>query len=164
MSCFSNCLDPSRPSAHTATSRTLSSLSFRASSKTAVASSNFSRPKARITSTRTAGSLSLGATDNLTYTISDNHGGTFTPTVHVTISSSGVPSPNIVVPASYQNGTFRVTFAGIPELTYTIQAKDSLEGSWTFLKTATAGADGLFEVIDAPTPPPPLRLYRTIYP
>ena len=104
--------------------------------------------------------------DSFTYTISDNHGATVTPTVHVTVTSAGVPSPNIVIPPTYLNGTFRVTFAGIPGYTYAIQyATDGPSGPWFPLKTATAGANGLFEVTDGPyDPPPPARYYRTIYP
>ena len=104
--------------------------------------------------------------DSFTYTISDNHGATVTPTVHVTVTSAGVPSPNIVIQPTYLNGTFRVTFAGIPGLTYTVQyATDGPSGPWSPLKTATAGANGLFEVTDGPyDPQPPARYYRTVYP
>jgi hypothetical protein len=102
--------------------------------------------------------------DSFTYTISDNHGATVTPTVHVTVTSAGIPSPNIVIPPTYQDGTFRVTFAGIPGLTYTVQTATGPSGPWDFLKTATAGTNGLFEVTDTQAPPPPQRYYRTIYP
>jgi hypothetical protein len=69
-----------------------------------------------------------------------------------------------VIPPTYLNGTFRVTFAGIPGYTYTVQTATGPSGPWDFLKTATAGTNGLFEVTDGPyAPPPPSRYYRTIY-
>jgi autotransporter-associated beta strand protein len=104
--------------------------------------------------------------DSFTYTISDNFGGTVTPTVFVTVTSANVPSPNIVVPPAYDSGsgTFSVTFAGIPGYTYTIQTATDPSGPWSFLKTSTAGTDGLFQVLDTESPPPPARYYRTVYP
>jgi hypothetical protein len=57
-----------------------------------------------------------------------------------------------------------VTFAGIPNYTYTVQSAPSPTGPWSFLKTATAGTDGQFEVTDTELPSPPARYYRTIYP
>ena len=105
-------------------------------------------------------------TDTFTYTISDNYGGTVTPTITVTVSSANVPSPNIVVPPAYDSGsgTFSVTFAGIPGYSYTVQTATSPTGPWSFLKTSTAGTDGLFQVLDTESPPPPARYYRTVYP
>ena len=105
-------------------------------------------------------------TDTFTYTISDNYGGTVTPTITVTVSSANVPSPNIVVPPAYdsESGTFSVTFAGIPGYTYTVQTATDPNGPWSFLKTSTAGTDGLFQVLDTESPTPPARYYRTAYP
>jgi hypothetical protein len=105
-------------------------------------------------------------TDTFTYTISDNYGGTVTPTITVTVSSANVPSPNIVVPPAYdsESGTFSVTFAGIPGYTYTVQTATDPNGPWSFLKTSTAGTDGLFQVLDTESPTPPARYYRTVYP
>ena len=57
-----------------------------------------------------------------------------------------------------------MTFAGIPNYTYTVQSAPSPTGPWSFLKTATAGTDGQFEVTDTELPSPPARYYRTIYP
>jgi hypothetical protein len=76
------------------------------------------------------------------------------------------PSPSIVVPPAYDSGsgTFSVTFAGIPNYTYSIQWAPSPMGPWTFLKTAAAGTDGLFEVTDTPSPQVSERYYRTVYP
>ena len=84
----------------------------------------------------------------------------------VAVTSASVPSPNVVIPPAYDSGsgTFSVTFAGIPGYTYPIQTAVSPLGPWSFLKPATAGTNGLFEVIDAQISPPPARYYRTVYP
>jgi hypothetical protein len=105
-------------------------------------------------------------TDLFSFVVSDMYGGSATGTVQVTVTSANVPSPNVVVPPTYDSGsgTFHVTFAGIPNYTYTVQSTESQTGPWSFLKTATAGTDGLFEVTDAELPPPPARYYRTTYP
>jgi hypothetical protein len=104
--------------------------------------------------------------DLFSFVVSDIYGGSATGTVQVTVTSANVPSPNVVVPPSYDSGsgTFHVTFAGIPNYTYTVQSAESPTGPWSFLKTATAGTDGLFEVTDTELPPPPARYYRTTYP
>jgi len=105
-------------------------------------------------------------TDLFSFVVSDPYGASSTGTVLVAVSAANVPSPNIVVPPAYDSGsgTFTVTFAGIPGYTYTIQTAITPTGPWDFLQTATAGTNGLFEVIDAQSPPPPERFYRTVYP
>jgi hypothetical protein len=105
-------------------------------------------------------------TDLFSFVVSDIYGGSATGTVQVTVTSANLPSPNVVVPPAYDSGsgTFSVTFAGIPGYTYTIQSAESPTGPWSFLKTVTAGIDGLIEVTDTEVPPPPSRYYRTVYP
>jgi len=115
------------------------------------------------TITYTPASDYVGA-DTFTYTVSDNYGRTVTPTVTVTVSSGGGIPPSVVFPPSYSNGTFRVTFAGMPSFQYTIQSAASPTGPWSDLKTATAGTNGLLEVIDAGASAEPARYYRTAYP
>jgi hypothetical protein len=103
--------------------------------------------------------------DRFTYTISDNYGGTVTPTVFVTVASAGAPSLNIVIPpAMLPNGHFYVGFAGIPGYGYTIQYSDNVNGPWTTLTNIQAGADGLFRFEDPTEPAPSSRYYRTVYP
>jgi hypothetical protein len=104
--------------------------------------------------------------DSFTYTVSDNYGGTVTPTVTVTVTSGNATPPNVVSPPTYDSasGTFSVTFAGIPGTQYTVQYASEPDGTWSFLKTATAGEDGLFVVTDTPIPPVSARYYRTVYP
>ena len=100
--------------------------------------------------------------DSFTYTISDGHGGTAFGTVNVTVTDDGGVSPNVVGGPTYSDGRFSVTFAGIPDYTYTVECATNASGPWSSLKTATAGADGLFEVTDTQDPPPPQRYYRTV--
>ena len=102
--------------------------------------------------------------DSFTYTVSDSYGGTATPTVSVTVTGNGGIPPNIVVPPTYSGGTFHVTFAAVPNFEYTIQYSASPSGPWFYLKKATAGTNGLFEVTDTPLPQTPARYYRTVYP
>ena len=105
-------------------------------------------------------------TDLFSFVVSDIYGGSATGTVQVTVTSANLPSPNVVVPPAFDSGsgTFSVTFAGIPGYTYTIQSAESPTGPWSFLKTVTAGNDGLIVVTDTELPPPPSRYYRTVYP
>ncbi len=106
----------------------------------------------------------LTGSDSFTFTVSDGNGGTAVGTVAVTVTANSGGSLNIVSPPSYDGTTFHVTFAGIPGYQYTVEYGESSTGPWTFLKTATAGADGLFEVQDDPPPEAPARYYRTTYP
>ncbi len=104
--------------------------------------------------------------DTYPFTISDGNGGTATATVNVTVTAHSGSSPNIVIPPTYDNSskTFRVTFAGIPGNTYTVETASNPNGPWSFLKTATAGPYGLFEVTDTQSLPVSARYYRTAYP
>jgi autotransporter-associated beta strand protein len=106
-------------------------------------------------------------TDLFSFVVSDPYGGSGTGTVLVTVTAASVPVPNIRVPPSYDggSGTFSVTFAGIPGYSYTIQYSPNVTGGpWTTLTNLTADADGLFQLIDTESPPPPQRYYRTVYP
>jgi hypothetical protein len=109
---------------------------------------------------------SFVGTDLFSFLVSDPYGAAGTGTVLVTVSSISLPSANVVIPPAYDSGsgTFRVTFAGIPNYTYSIQSAPTATGTWSFLKTATAGTDGMFEVTDTQASPPPARYYRTVYP
>jgi uncharacterized lipoprotein YddW (UPF0748 family) len=104
--------------------------------------------------------------DSFTYTVCDCFGATVTPAVCVTVAGASVPPPTLVIPPTYDSGsgTFRVTFAGVPNGTYTVQWAPSVTGSWSFLKTTTADTNGLFEITDAELPPPPARYYRITCP
>jgi len=61
------------------------------------------------------------------------------------------------------NGTFRVAFAGASNCVYTIEYAPAVTGPWSYLKAATAGADGQFEVEDTVLPALSQRFYRARY-
>ncbi len=102
--------------------------------------------------------------DSFTYTISDGQGGTAVGTVNVTVTYGGGLSPNLVYWPTYDGSMFRVTFAGIPGYEYGVEWSEAPSGGpWTWLKNATAGANGLFEVTDVVSGTP-ARYYRIVYP
>jgi hypothetical protein len=104
--------------------------------------------------------------DLFSFVVSDPYGASATGTVLVTVTSASVPPPYVVVPPTYDSGsgTLQVTFAGLPNHTYTIQTAPSPTGPWSFLKTVTTGSDGLIVVTDSDLPPPPARYHRVVYP
>jgi len=102
--------------------------------------------------------------DTFTYTISDVNGCTVSPTIYVTNAVNSGGSPNVVSGPTYANGKFSVTFAGIPDYTYTVEyAEGSAAPPWTKLKNVIAGTNGLFVVEDAVSQSPS-RYYRTVSP
>lgn len=104
--------------------------------------------------------------DSYSFTISDGQGGTATATVSVTVTANNGGAPNVVIPPAYDsaNRTFRVTFAGIPHRAYTVETASEPNGSWSYLKTATADAYGLLEVTDVLPLSVTARYYRTTSP
>jgi autotransporter-associated beta strand protein len=106
-----------------------------------------------------------GATDSITYTLSDGRGGTATGTINVTLTSTNAPSLNIVAGPALVDNQFQVTFAGIPGLSYTVEdSTNSITGPWSYLTNLTAGSNGLFQLLVTNDPPATLRFFRTIYP
>jgi autotransporter-associated beta strand protein len=106
-----------------------------------------------------------GATDTISYTLSDGRGGTSTGTVNVILTSTNAPSLNVVAGPALVDNQFQVTFAGIPGYTYTIEDSTvSVTGPWSFLTNLTAGSNGLFQLIVTNDPPATLRFFRTTAP
>lgn len=103
--------------------------------------------------------------DRFSYTISDGHGGTAVGTVNVTVTDIGGMSPNIVSGPTYANGVFSVTFAGIPNVNYTVEYTTAMPPSsgWIKLNNVTAAGNGLFVVEDI-IGQAPSRFYRTVHP
>ena len=102
--------------------------------------------------------------DSFTYTITDGNGCTVSPTIYVTNALNSGGSPNVVSAPTYANGKFSVTFAGIPNFTYTVEyAEGSAAPPWHWLKNVTAGSNGLF-VVEDEVSQSPSRYYRTVYP
>ncbi|HVM51511.1 MAG TPA: HYR domain-containing protein [Candidatus Acidoferrum sp.] len=108
--------------------------------------------------------------DLFSYVVGDGRGGFATNVVLVSVLSSTSFSPNVVYGPVVSNGVFLVQFAGIPGVTYTIEATDDLNPpSWTKKVNLTAPTTdqglgvGVFEFsesVGAATS----RYYRTVYP
>lgn len=106
-----------------------------------------------------------GSSDTITYTISDGRGGLATGTITVTLTSPDAPSLNVVAGPVLENNQFKVTFAGIPGRTYTVEDSTvSATGPWSFLTNLTAGPNGLFELVVPNDPPAEQRYFRTTAP
>ena len=107
--------------------------------------------------------------DVFSYTISDGQSATATGAVTVTVGSGGTVALNIVSGPTVDNGDFVVRFAGIPGLTYTIEATSDLASPWIKVAnlvapTSDQGAGiGVFEFRE-PMGANSTRYYRTIYP
>lgn len=107
--------------------------------------------------------------DTFTYVLSDNRGGTAIGTVMATAGSGGAAPLNMVYGPTVANGEFVVRFAGIPGLTYTIEATPSFQVPWTKVANVTAPTTdtglgiGVFEFRE-PVAGETSRYYRTVYP
>src|SRR5207249_6194254 len=89
--------------------------------------------------------------------------GTVTSTVAMLTVGPG--SVNIVGSPVLTNGVFDVVFAGLPNQTYAVDRVTNLQSPWELGYTyLTADTNGVFELIDANTPPLPARFYRVRYP
>jgi N-acetyl-anhydromuramyl-L-alanine amidase AmpD len=100
--------------------------------------------------------------DSFTYTVSDGRGGFGSGNVLVEVRSSGQGSGNVLTPTPIAGG-WRVTFAGIPGRTYTLQRAEALNGPWLSLGPVTVGPGGLATYADTNAPPAG-AYYRTVYP
>ena len=103
--------------------------------------------------------------DSFTYTVSDSRGGTATGTVTVNVKLDSGVTRNIAAIQNLGNGTFRITFNGIPGRTYTIQYTEKLnppDTVWITLGRATADGVGVFIFNDRAGPA--ARFYRSAYP
>jgi mono/diheme cytochrome c family protein len=101
--------------------------------------------------------------DAFTYQITDNRGEPVTGIVNVLVTSDP-PSPNLSV-TDLGNGSYRIRFDGIPNLTYRVEYTPSLNPlQWQTLGSRTADANGMFEIIDTPPAGFGQRFYRSVYP
>jgi len=100
--------------------------------------------------------------DSFGYTIQDPFGATASGTVTVEpiLTSAGQSA----APVALSNGTYSVTFTGIPWNTYTIQyAQDpSGTGGWQTLGASTANSWGVIQYFDTPPSGTPPRGYRAV--
>jgi hypothetical protein len=104
--------------------------------------------------------------DSFTFVISNSIGQTATGTVNVQLISDNAQSQNITSiaqePALGGGLQTRVSFAGIPGRSYTIQSTEILApATWQTRTNLNADTLGRFDFVDLP-PLPPQRFYRTI--
>lgn len=104
-----------------------------------------------------------------TYTVADALGGTAVGTVMVTIGAGGAAPLNIISGPTIDGSDFVVRFAGIPGLTYTIEAAPDPTGPWSKVANVAAPTTnqglgiGIFEFRE-PIGTNTTRFYHTIYP
>lgn len=104
------------------------------------------------------------APDSFTYTASDSFGGSSTATVSILIGyPPPPPAPNAIGIDTLPNGHRLIRFAGVPGLTYHIEASSDLM-AWTRLGEAAASALGEFRWDDADAALFPVRFYRSTWP
>jgi subtilisin-like proprotein convertase family protein len=106
--------------------------------------------------------LDFAGPDSFSYTIVDSFGATAagTVTVEPLLSYGPVQSASFT---QLSNGTYSVTFSGIPWNTYTIQyTLDQSTGVWQTLGTAPANSWGAIEYVDTPPQGSPPRYYRAV--
>jgi hypothetical protein len=109
-----------------------------------------------------AGSSAAGS---FTYTLSDGAGGTATGNVTVNVTVDDTQSKNTTKIETLPDGSRKVSFAGIPGVSYRVQSTESLSEPITWTTRATISADlvGAFQFTDPP-PLPATRFYRSISP
>jgi glucose/arabinose dehydrogenase len=102
--------------------------------------------------------------DAFTYQITDNNSDPVTGTVNVLVTSDPLPSPNLTV-TDLGNGSYRIRFDGIPDVTYRVEYTPTLSPpQWQTLGSRTADANGMYELIDTPPAGFGQRFYRSVYP
>jgi hypothetical protein len=107
--------------------------------------------------------------DVFSYSVSDGQSATASSTVTATVAAGGIVWLKVISGPMVENGDFVVRFAGVPGLTYTVEAASSVTGPWVKIANPTApntdqgfGVGG-FEVRDSMINNT-TRFYRTIYP
>ena len=104
-------------------------------------------------------------TDTFVYVVSDGHcRGIGSGLVTVTVQpDSSAPSPGII--ENLGNGSFKVTFSGVPGLNYRIQYSANLSGgTWVDLGSQEADFFGQLQIVDTPPFYAPARFYRSVCP
>ncbi|PWU11253.1 MAG: hypothetical protein C5B50_23750 [Verrucomicrobia bacterium] len=100
--------------------------------------------------------------DRFTYTEADDHGGSTSAYVLVTVAASNQETatmlPPIVIPGGYQIG-----FLALHGVTYNLQRASSISGPWTTLAAVTTDSNGLGIYVET-NGPAGSAFYRTIYP
>jgi hypothetical protein len=101
--------------------------------------------------------------DTFDYVITDGRGGEATATVTVNIKQANEPLQNLVI-VPLGDGSYRLSFNGSPEHTYSIEYTEELSpANWQTLMTGEANAFGVFEYVDTPSESSKSRFYRTVH-
>jgi hypothetical protein len=100
--------------------------------------------------------------DSAAYTVSDGRGGSASALINIQVRSADALSGNLL-PLTAITGGFRVSFAGIPDRSYTLQRAESVTGPWSNLTSVVVGPTGI-GTYDDTNSPPPTAFYRTVYP
>jgi len=107
----------------------------------------------------------LGFTDDdsFTYSISDGRGQPVFGTVLVKVQPGPLDAPNLTL-TDLGNGSYRIRFSGIPDVTYEIEFTDGLDpANWQSLDVETADQNGVFEIVDTPPSGFGQRFYRSVH-
>jgi alpha-tubulin suppressor-like RCC1 family protein/subtilisin-like proprotein convertase family protein len=99
--------------------------------------------------------------DSFIYTVRDSRGASAQGMVNVTVSAPTGNGPNIVDVTVASGGAVTIHGAGIPAITYQLQASTDLL-HWTILGRITAEPNGLFEFVDSQAGSYTSRYYRTV--
>lgn len=109
----------------------------------------------------------VATTDTFTYTWFSQYLGTpVTGTVSIIPESPDLTAPQTITGLATNNdGSVTISFAGIPNRTYLIQAATNIVSpTWVTIGTNTAASNGLFQFIDSGAIANPTRFYRTATP
>lgn len=97
--------------------------------------------------------------DTISYTLSDDVGGSSTGTVSVTVNSENVGLRITDIDVTSEPGHVIITASGLPTTPYKVQKSDDSGGSWQDYDTTTTAANGVLIYTDL-TPNAPVRWYR----
>jgi hypothetical protein len=101
--------------------------------------------------------------DSFTYQIQDDRGGSASATVVLQLdgSNNGSGATVVGVSAGADGQELRLTFLGLPNTTYAIEAAEHPGGPWSVVASRTADAQGEFTFTDPIAGSQPSRFYRT---
>ena len=105
-------------------------------------------------------------TDRFPYRVKDGFQGLGAGAVQVMIVGSPDTAPNATAITTLPDGNKKVSFAGIPNYSYLVQAATNLAPptNWVTLVTTQAGSDGLWNYLDLDATNYPSRYYRSAMP
>jgi len=102
--------------------------------------------------------------DTFTYMLTDGHCAIVPGLVTVTIGTNNSQFANFRI-ENLGDGSFRLSFAGIPGRLYRIQyCEDLANPTWQDLTSITADSLGEYEYVDTPPAGAPSRFYRSVSP